>query len=509
MKENEMKILQQLDQIPQDMLDDLAQWQENRTPLSAETDIRAAAAAKQQASAEEFGVPERKRSGIKRILPLSLGVGAAAAACLIVAVSIGREAVGKPQMQAGFSGEEHAETELQESEEQISESDPAESEPQVPVTEDGIPVMWANYFGHDIDIPEGGLFKTVRTAEDAQHYLDLPGDRPDDVNEAWQNVISGEYDIVLLGFSCREAPMGAASFAYHDGTVTPDGRLSIELSTFTNIAISGRMALENYYMMVMVPDGSLPEITDWHVTFDNFRAALPLDSELPAAASREEAAANITDMLLNGQYEYFPNSQLYHEFTASVIGGKQIRRISGETAPNVIPVNDCALTYTVFDIPEASAVLLRSTEELDARRQNSENPDLSSILKQLDWHDTYGKDEGKWNADDEDCLLIIVPLSGDCMSALSDIHISAEGVVSASLHELQYNYDMEYKKLNEPLPEMKSAVFTLFVPKGAITSEITGAMIQEGDCGVTSDSLSDTYTQFSRICGQKQTVTVD
>ena len=52
--------------------------------------------------------------------------------------------------------------------------------------------MWANYFGNDIDIPEGGLFKTVRTAEDAQHYLDLPCDRPDDVNEAWQNVISGE-----------------------------------------------------------------------------------------------------------------------------------------------------------------------------------------------------------------------------------------------------------------------------------------------------------------------------
>lgn len=141
--------------------------------------------------------------------------------------------------------------------------------------------------------------------------------------------------------------------------------------------------------------------------------------------------------------------------------------------------------------------------------QNSENPDLSSILKQLDWHDTYGKYRGEWNVTDEDCLIIMVPIPGDCMSALSDIHISAAGVVSASLHELQYNYDMEYKKLSKPLAEMKSAVFTLFVPKGAITSEITGAMIQKGDCGVTSDSLSDAYTQFSGICAQKQTVTVD
>lgn len=517
MNENEMKILKQLGQVPQDMLDDLAQWQENRTPLSEEPDIRMQAAAKQQASAEDFGVPERKRGGIRRILPLSLGVCAAAAACLIVAVSIGKDAFRNPQLQAGFSDEGSIETEnpeaeqdsapALESEEQITESAPEESEPPFTVTEEGIPVMWADYFDTDIDIPEGGLFKTVCTAEDAQYYLDLPGKRPDNVTEAWHNVISGEYDIILLGFSSSDAPMGAASFAFHDGTLTPDGSLSVDLSVFTNVWLSGRMAYENYYMMLMVPDGSLPEITDWQVTFDNFRAHLPMN--LQAADSEEDAAKYTLDMLMNGQYEYFPNSQLYQEFIASAIGGKQIRFVSSEADPNTVPVNDCALTYTVFDIPEASAVLLHSADELDALRQDSGNPDLASMVKQLDWHDTYSKEAGEWDASEEDCLLIMAPLSGDCMTALSDIHISEEGVVSAKIHYLKYNDLLNGKELPTPPPEMKSAVFTVFVPKNAITTGITGTQLLQGDYGVTTDNMSDAYEQFYGICSQKQTITLD
>ena len=105
----EQDIIKALGNLPQDMLDELTEWQQSGVPL---TDALPELDSDSPARTEKPVIVQRRNRAMKqkqkksaaplRLLPWTAGMTAAIAACAFVAASVGKEAISR-QQNAGYT----------------------------------------------------------------------------------------------------------------------------------------------------------------------------------------------------------------------------------------------------------------------------------------------------------------------------------------------------------------------------------------------------------------------
>ncbi len=290
----EQDFIRMLGNIPQDMQDELAEWQQNHTPVTGEESVRADNAAAHLTADYEGGKRQNVRP--EKLRFWKAGIAAAMAACLVVAVSVGREAIGQKQLLTGHSGD----TSLTE---QLSQREPIKIENFCAdgCKLDAVPAL-----------SENGKAEILHSLEDAQPWIEnlrqnsvLFEDSP--LVEMLQNEKQYQYyDVIMTAvpFSFVYDSYGVAEYGFTGGTITPDGKLTAEFSFVTvgmDLHYLLQPQIETLCCCFAVPKGSVPEITDFAFQPVIYDCTAPLPDDL---VSRDE------------QTEYYfalPNRQEYVE----------------------------------------------------------------------------------------------------------------------------------------------------------------------------------------------------
>lgn len=235
---NEQIFMKALGGVRQDMLDELAAWQEARKPI------------------REGAAKSERLRGIRR----NACIGAAVAACAVIAVSIGREAIGqRSAVPAGMTGE-------------ISAAE------QLPVYEP-ISIIDYRFEGIDVaaDIPADGMAQVLHSAADAQPWIELvrqSGEYGRETNDGCADFrtlienaeIYQKYDLVIAAvpYHFRYSDYGIAMYQFAGAEVTKDGKLTVEtafLTVGTDMYEFWLQQIETICCCFAVPKNTVPEIT--------------------------------------------------------------------------------------------------------------------------------------------------------------------------------------------------------------------------------------------------------
>lgn len=253
----EQDFLNALGKVPQEMLDELAEWQASGAPL---TELDSADLANETVT--RLQMTQRRNKPMKqtrkqsdrpeRMLPWKLGIGAAMAACLVAAVSVGREAISRQHsaMQAGYSD---LVSEIGEQEVEL-----IAVEPLFLSTLEAFPVS------------ETGTVRLISNADDIALLNDA--EIPELIGYSMNENFLAENDMMIIGCRADLCPTPIYTYDYRDGTVTAEGSLSVELGIVTANELPEDRGYSdgNFYLYCAVPKDSLPEITDCEVTFTEF-----------------------------------------------------------------------------------------------------------------------------------------------------------------------------------------------------------------------------------------------
>lgn len=262
----EQDLIQALGSLPQDLLDELDEWQKSGTPLTG--------AEPENIAPAQTGKPvitQRRNQTMKqktektpaRLRAWTAGIAAAVVLCTAVAVPVGREAVRRAQQSnAGY----------------------AESEPAEPVTEVSAET-WI--------VPDGCAFFHWEDKSDLAGYYDcLPADTKlyaflDELGEEQPPLEAGRlkpgnvrhfvyeednevYDIYFIGLPMQEAPDDMRDIGFLGGTLTQSGKLHLNIGALTDAehsepyAVTDRQQYKKFdtALLFAVPEGELPEITE-------------------------------------------------------------------------------------------------------------------------------------------------------------------------------------------------------------------------------------------------------
>ena len=162
---------------------------------------------------------QNHKGPVLRMLPWHIGIGAAVAACAIIAVSIGKDMIGRStQMQAGASVSTAA-SGLTSEQEQIEIAD-----------------YRAEGFDVPMNLPEHGTAMLLHTLEDAKPWLDLvrqsgeygreTGQGGEDFRKLLENEdIYQNHDIIMTAvpYQHQYADYGVAMYHFAGASVTPSG----------------------------------------------------------------------------------------------------------------------------------------------------------------------------------------------------------------------------------------------------------------------------------------------
>lgn len=320
MKEHDF--LSALGKVPQEMLDELAQWQESGTPLTDHLpELDTSDPATEPVTEPE--IRQRRNKPMKqtrkqnappvRLLPWTVGIGAAMTACLVAAVSVGREAIGRQDsMQTGFSNGDSTIG--------LSEQMPYE---EIAIEKPG----WFN--GDEIAVPDEGLVQVVRNMDDAAPLIEvLSAEYSEGAAFTMSDYLNADwlaaYDVVLMGYQDECYP-DSTFYGYHDGTVTEEGELRLEFSIFTMIpSPETKVEIEkqpyNHYYFFSVPKEVLPAITEWELIFAEY--------------SLGERTEDVLFDMLNDDgtlSEYLTSNPVYQNYNASVEGQRYLRKLPAKT----------------------------------------------------------------------------------------------------------------------------------------------------------------------------------
>lgn len=445
--------------ISQEKLDALAQWQEAKTPLTGKTTAQKADAqpAPEQRSRITMKQKTAKHTPVIQMFPWNIGIGAAIVACAVVAVSVGMEAVGqKNQMQVGTS---------------LSEQSAAS-------TEQFTAWYWTKYRGDDIALPDGKTVAVIRSASDGVSYLTQSGQQDQTelatyLSAEWletgseeftdpvsNSVISTEgeaHDVIFIGIPAGEIPKNTLRWDYHNGTVTPSGKLHLDFNALTIEDAANEMlpedarlsANENYYYFISVPDGCLPDITGYEVTFTEYHS-----DQVPDTQLYDES--QYTDYLNS-----LPEAK---NMLAASLGDKYI-----------------------FRIPEEQPQTVRVT---GARVQNAAGEHTALTFTPGEEYDT---------------LEMAFPIDDMTVNtALTDLQVTADGVFSVTLNQYRENADNADATLTTDV----SAVWTLKVPHNSLP-EIS-RISYSSEYYYKNGAPSEEYDEYGFIgkAGQMLTITL-
>ena len=341
---------------------------------------------------------------------------------------------------------------------------------------------WINYKGKSIPL-DGITVDLIRTAADGEKYL--TGD-PEQNDTALRTQLSKEWletgfdeeqvtdpvsgtvigvepdhpvqDMLFIGVPAREMPSNVVRWGYHNGTITPSGKLHLDFSvqTVSETAIKALNAEydtdTNFYFFISIPEGSVPELTDWDITFSTYYTSAELDAY--TAEAPEEVGFDGMDRMHAWLSEQ-PESESYWY---SVLGAKHITPVP-EEQPGTVTLTD----ISACPIEEPPL----------------ENKPIVSVLE----------------CGDIDNITLVLPIhDADAAVALSDLHVSADGILSLTLNEYYEKHGVDLTQ------DTASYQWVLGVPHGSLP-EIKDIDISRVNC--------DDEDAFIQIAGQLCTVTIE
>ncbi len=414
----EQDFMDALSGVQQDMLDELAEWQNAKTPVTGGLPEQVISPAQNESPVlhtrrrNTMKQKNKQKAKIFRLSRWNIGIGAAVAAAVVAAVSIGREAASRrTQMQTANAPEVSVA-------EQISEQDaPSADSMQTPV-----PVSLAEpfsaggcvvYHGNDIPLPDGMTVQIIRTAEEGQKYLtgseeqqktELDSFLAADWLEMPRETI-GEppHDVLFIGVPANQLPENVIDFAFQNGTVTPSGKLHLDLSVITvPDAVMEQVPERQYadddcfYHFISIPKGAIPELTGWELAVTEYHS----DTVTYPDADAEES----------GTMEWLYEPGAAKSGRNSTLGMKTITPVP-EERPDTVPI-----LYGYMHILDEPCGQADATLKPGAVTGCMNTPGI--------------------NPADADVIKLTLPLhDASAMAAISDLTVSADGVLTLTLDE--------------------------------------------------------------------------
>ena len=323
----EQDLIRALSALPQDLLDELDEWQKSGAPLTGteqETDTPARTGKPVITQRRKQKMKHQSEKMPVRLRAWTAGIAAAVVICSAIAIPVGREAVRR----AGYT-------------DSIVQS---AAEPAVnTVQHDPVPLGNGGYYyagsdKTDIAVPEEGAVQVLRCMEDMQPFLSLI--------ERKEYLSSMQYqthkqlneetfeasDVLYFAMKDNQIPHNSYSYHFTGGSIEGDGSLTLH---FSALILDDRpenydmysVRAENLYYFYEVPKNSLPDISKVSVTFtESCIGELPEDVKsdwnqiIPQEPSEQRIINVLTDYLQNTQkYQDWMNSipeQLYITWNA-------------------------------------------------------------------------------------------------------------------------------------------------------------------------------------------------
>ncbi len=405
----EQDLIQALGSLPQDLLDELDEWQKSGAPLTGaepETDAPARTVKPVITQRRNQTMKQKTEKSPARLRAWTAGIAAAVVLCTAVAVPVGREAVRRAQQNdAGF----------------------AESEPDEPVTE-----VSANTW----IVPDGCTFFHWEDKSDLAGYYDcLPADTKlyaflDELGEEQppletgrlkpgniRHFVYGEddevYDIYFIGLPMQEVPDNLEDLALITGTLTQSGKLHLQIGALTDAEQAVRYfetekrqyAQPNTAFVFAVPEGALPEITEVSTSYDE----IPLEPFLTDAPEAESE-----------RLEWFVHLVEQNSWLITANGEPGIRLIADEPAeetltadadpqPDTVPENLVPLLEELISfggddtesptVPDkGTAKVLRSMNDLQPLIDETDRGYME--MEAAEWYSQFGINEELFETND-------------------------------------------------------------------------------------------------------------
>ena len=316
--------------VSQEKLEALAKWQEAKTPVTgnvpAKKDRFTQTAAEPVSAArrrETMKQNTHKRSAVTRLFPWNIGIGAAAVAAVVVAVSIGKEAIGqRNQMPVSMSGETSAT-------EQVSLQEPnTEETNHVPVE---MIERLQRIGGSDyvmMKVPQEGAVQVLRSVADAEaccQYTDetVVADQEFDFRRFLTEDVFAQYDVLYFAHKDIQQPFYLYGYDLAGGSIAADGT-TLQLDFHALVYDSNYCPPDtmcsfddfepdwNTYYFYTVPKGSLPDLSAIEVLFEQYVIGEIPDDILKYANDTSDSgnAARLP--------EYVQTTRAYHDWEMSI-----------------------------------------------------------------------------------------------------------------------------------------------------------------------------------------------
>ena len=314
--------------VSQEKLDALAKWQEAKTPATGEASVREKSIT--QTATEPVPV-QRRRETVKQkkkapavqLLPWTAGIGAVIAACAVIAVSIGKEAVGKSDLiQTGSN----AGTSVTEQTAEAVRHEPVELVERLRVTGGSDYVM--------MKVPPEGTVQVLRSAADAEaccQYTDEKAVKGADFDfrTFLTEDVFAAYDVLYFAFKDNQQPLYLYTCDLAGGSIAADGT-TLNLSFHALIydpAHLPKHVLRSYddyepdwntYCFYTVPKDSLPDLNAITVHFEEYQIGEIPDEILAHANDPADTEGNGDTTKHTKLHDYLETTQEYTDYVNSV-----------------------------------------------------------------------------------------------------------------------------------------------------------------------------------------------
>ena len=343
--------------VSQEKLDALAKWQNAGTPITGKAPARETPAEPVSPERRIHMTQKNTKAGqAPRLFPWRIGIGAAIAACAVVAVSVGSEAIARNrQMQVGYSPETSvAETVSYNTVEIID---------QLAVSGGNDSTM--------MKLPPEGAVQVLRSVEDAEaccHYSseDVAG-QPFDFRKKLTADVFAQYDVLYFGFKDAQQPQNCYSVDLAGGSIAEDGQtlhLDFHALVFDPDYLPSEWCSEtepdwNTYYFYTVPKNSLPDLSAIKVSFEEYRLGeIPEDILANPHEKVGVADDGTTTMALK---QYLETTQEYLDWVMSMPKPKYIKWKSVEQETASVQENSADLPENCAEVQADSQNAVRIT----------------------------------------------------------------------------------------------------------------------------------------------------
>lgn len=278
--------------VSQEKLDALAAWQDASTPItgkSAMPEEQIMQTAVQPVSAQRRKGTMKKKASVTHIFAWNIGVGAAVAACAVVAVSIGKESVLQHMQMQDSSSAGASVSELipaHEPKDEIQSAKTVKHEPvklidRLYVTGGSDHVM--------MQVPPEGTVLVLRSTADAEaccQYTDktIVAGQEFDFSTILTEDIFSKYDVLYCAFKDYQVPLYFHTYDMVGGSIAADGKtLTLDFHALMyppeqqpTHALRSYEPDWNTYYFYTVPKDSLPDLQTLEMHFEKYQiGALP------------------------------------------------------------------------------------------------------------------------------------------------------------------------------------------------------------------------------------------